>query len=219
MVGSPAVHRLRYSYAFARIAMNTRNEAMPIPTAAERIRSSLERDPRTRRAPFAALALGAALAASLALGGCAMPRHADASAPAPDPFNPAAIQLVDDTSWQLASWRNADGSERALPHGDAAGKPIELTLSTADGVRRASGFSGCNRYAGRYTVKNGLLGFGPLAGTRMACPASPLGQLEKPYLDALAHVAKAGLQMQAPQQLFLVTDDGATLTFSRREAQ
>lgn len=167
---------------------------------------------RPLRAPLAAAALAA-------LAACAMPTHPDASAPASDPFNPAAIQLVDDTSWQLASWRNADGSQRDVPQGDAGGQPIQLTLSTADGVRRASGFSGCNRYSGLYTVKNGLLGFGPLAGTRMACPGSAGGKLERPYLDALAHVSKAGLQMQAPQQLYLVTDDGATLTFARRDTK
>lgn len=173
---------------------------------------------RSLRAPLAAAALAA-------LAACTIPTHPDASAPPSDPFNPAAIQLVDDTSWELTNWRDADGSQREVPHGGAeangAGaahdQSIRLQLSTADGVRRASGFAGCNRYTGTYMVKNGLLSFGPLAGTRRAC-AGPAGRLEPAYLDALAHVAKAGLQMQAPQQLYLVTEGGATLTFARRDA-
>ncbi|WP_323121677.1 META domain-containing protein [Burkholderia alba] len=164
---------------------------------------------RPLRAPLGALTVATLLAA------CAMPTHPDSTAAAPDPFNPATIQLIDDTSWELTSWKNADGSLREIPHGDN-GEPIKLALSTETGMRRVSGFSGCNRYMGSYDVKNGVLSFGPLAGTRMACPASLGGQLESTYLDALAHLAKAGVQMREPQQLLLVTDDGATLTFARR---
>ncbi|KVU46800.1 hypothetical protein WK68_34855 [Burkholderia ubonensis] len=178
---------------------------MSQPIAAARTRT---RQFRPLRAPLCALTLATLLAA------CSMPTHPDASAPAPDPFNPAAVQLLDDTSWELTGWQNADGTPRTIPHGDN-GEPIKLALSTESGVRRASGFSGCNRYMGTYDVKNGVLSFGPLAGTRMAC-AGTGGQLERAYLDALAHVVKAGVQMRAPQQLLLVTDGGATLTFTRR---
>lgn len=135
--------------------------------------------------------------------------------PAPDPYNPAAVQLLDDTSWELTRWQNADGTPRTIPHGDN-GEPIKLQLSTQSGVRHASGFSGCNRYMGPYNVKNGLLSFGPLAGTRMACPNTLGGQLERAYLDALAHIAKTGVLMRAPQQLQIVTEAGDTLTFTRR---
>lgn len=164
---------------------------------------------RALRAPLGALTVATLLAA------CTMPTHPDSTAAAPDPFNPATIQLIDDTSWALVQWQNADGSLRDVPHGNT-GEPIQLTLSIATGERRASGYSGCNRYMGSYDVKNGMLSFGPLAGTRMACPASVGGKLESAYLDALAHLAKAGVQMRPPQQLFLVTDDGSTLTFARQ---
>ncbi|KWF31357.1 META domain-containing protein [Burkholderia pseudomultivorans] len=164
---------------------------------------------RPLRAPLCALTLATLLAA------CAMPTHPDSAAPAPDPYNPAAVQLLDDTSWELTSWQNADGTSRTVPHGDN-GEPIKLELSTQSGIRRASGFAGCNRYMGTYNVKNGLLSFGPLAGTRMACPNALGGQLEHAYLDALAHIAKTGVQMRDPQQLQIVTDAGATLTFTRR---
>ncbi|KGT00831.1 hypothetical protein JT30_3436 [Burkholderia pseudomallei] len=85
---------------------------------------------RSLRAPLGALTVAALLAA------CTMPTHPDSGAPAPDPFNPATIQLIDDTSWELVGWRNADGSARDIPHGDN-GEPIKLALSTQTGVRRA----------------------------------------------------------------------------------
>ncbi|CAG4886853.1 hypothetical protein R54767_00296 [Paraburkholderia gardini] len=100
------------------------------------------------------------------------------------------------------------------PHGDN-GEPVTLTLSTASGQRRASGFSGCNRYMGTYALKDGKLSFGPLAGTRMAC-ATPGGQIEGAYLDALAHIDRTGVQMRAPQELQLIAENGDTLTFARR---
>lgn len=179
---------------------------MSHPTAAARARTRLF---RPLRAPLCALTLATLLAA------CSMPTHSDADARSPDPFNPAAVQLLDDTSWELTGWQNADGTPRAIPHGDN-GEPLKLVLSTESGQRRASGFSGCNRYMGTYDIKNGVLGFGPLAGTRMACTGTLGGQLERAYLDALAHIAKAGVQMRSPQQLMIITDSGATLTFTRR---
>lgn len=159
-----------------------------------------------------------ALTVAALLAACTMPTHPDSGAPAPDPFNPATIQLIDDTSWELVGWRNADGSARDIPHGDN-GEPIKLALSTKTGVRRAAGFSGCNRYMGTYDVKNGVLAFGPLAGTRMACVAPARAALERDYLAALGHISKAGVQMRAPQQLIIITDDGATLTFARRDSE
>ena len=180
------------------------------PSSARHIaRSTATAKATARRAGFAlaSLILGAALAA------CAMPKHPDATAEAPDPFNPAAVQLLDNTSWALTSWQQAGGAQRTIPHD---GKPITLTLSTADGKRRASGFSGCNRYTAAYELKDGGLGFGPLAGTKMAC-ATPGGEIESAYLDALAHISRTGVQMKPPQQLELVLADGDTLIFDRTD--
>jgi heat shock protein HslJ len=167
--------------------------------------------------------VGAWLAAAALCAACSLPKHTDAEAPPPDPFNPAATQLLDDTSWQLTSWTRADGATRDVPHGEgdkAAGAPLTapltLTLSTASGQRRASGFSGCNRYTGTYMLRDGKLSFGPLASTRMAC-ASAGGKLESDYLDALAHIDKTGVQMRAPQELQLITATGDTLVFARSE--
>ncbi|HXZ08927.1 MAG TPA: META domain-containing protein [Paraburkholderia sp.] len=169
-------------------------------------------------APLAALAFASLLTA------CAIPVHTDASAEAPDPFNPAATQLLDDTKWELTSWKQADGTLRDIPRGNSgnsgesgnSGAALTLELSTANGQRRASGFSGCNRYMGTYALKDGKLSFGPLAGTRMAC-ATPGGKIEGDYLNALNHIDRTGVQMRAPQQLQLILESGDTLVFTRRD--
>lgn len=159
----------------------------------------------------------AALVAASLVAGCAMPKHPDASAPPTDPYNPAATQLLDDTQWDLANWTDAKGQPRAVPHGaESGGQPLTLDFSTASGHRRASGFSGCNRFTGTYDLKDGKLSFGPLAGTRMACMSGAGAALEQPYLDALAHIAKSGVQMNPPQALQLTLDDGQVLTFAPR---
>ncbi|HZZ14119.1 MAG TPA: META domain-containing protein [Paraburkholderia sp.] len=155
----------------------------------------------------ALLALGIAALCSA----CAIPKHPDAEAAAPDPFNPAATQLLDDTSWVLSSWTQNDGTARAIPSADH-GAPITLVLSTDKGQRHASGFSGCNRYMGSYALKDGKLSFGTIGGTRMAC-ATPGGQIEGTYLSALSHIDRTGVQMRAPRQMQLVLDNGDTLTF------
>ncbi|WP_244816103.1 META domain-containing protein [Caballeronia sp. Lep1P3] len=164
-----------------------------------------------------ALTAGAAIVAASLVSACAMPRHSDASAPPTDPYNPAATQLLDDTQWQLTDWTDANGQPRAVPYGAEGGEPLTLVFSTESGHRRASGFSGCNRFAGAYDLKDGQLALRPLAGTRMACASGIGSALERPYLDGLAHVAKSGVQMNPPQSLRLTLDDGAVLTFARRD--
>jgi heat shock protein HslJ len=197
---SRAASLVRYPYAFASLK---RNDAM--------LQSSSAR-PVARFTPYLRTAL-AALSVAALLGACALPKHPDAAAPAPDPFNPAAAQLLDDTSWALSAWKQADGTARAIPSSDE-GAPITLTLSTSTGQRHASGFSGCNRFMGSYALKDGKLSFGPLAGTRMACMSAG-GKIEGAFLDALTRIDRTGVQMRAPQQMQLVLDNGDTLTFDR----
>ncbi len=72
----------------------------------------------------------------------------------------------------------------------AGGKQLDIRFMAAD--TRAAGFSGCNRFSGRYTTEDssdsqGSLTFGPLAGTRMACPQGR-GDIELDYLQALEKV-------------------------------
>ncbi|CAB3781438.1 hypothetical protein LMG28688_01204 [Paraburkholderia caffeinitolerans] len=171
-------------------------------------------------APFAAAA-----AAALLLAACKLPVHQDTSVAPPDPFNPATTELLDNTHWQLVEWKRADGTQRAVPGASTdsgapdapPARPITLDLSTASGQRHASGFSGCNRYMGSYSLKNGLLSFGRLAGTLMACSGKG-GEIEGPYLDALAHIQRSGVQMREPQALLVVLENGDRMTFAQASA-
>jgi heat shock protein HslJ len=170
---------------------------------------------RRTGAALAAASMAVSLCALVAA--CSMPKHLDADAPPPDPFNRAATQLLDNTDWQLRGWKVAGGGTRDVPGAasDAGAEPITLVLSAQTGQRRASGFSGCNRYTGTYSLAEGKLSFGPLAGTRMAC-ATPGGKIEGAYLSALAHIEHSGVDMRKPQQLQLILDNGDTLVFARR---
>jgi putative lipoprotein len=72
----------------------------------------------------------------------------------------------------------------------AGGKQLDIRFLAED--TRAAGFSGCNRFSGSYTREDrsdsqGSLTFGPLAGTRMACPQGR-GDIELDYLQALEKV-------------------------------
>ena len=200
----------------------------PIQAPSQSPRMNMRQRLRPARGEFARKLASrtAMLAAALLVCACKLPVHTDASAPLPDPFNPATTQLLDNTHWQLVEWKRADGTMRALPgrNADAGNtenpdaRPITLDLSTESGQRRASGFSGCNRYFGAYTLKNGLLSFGQLGGTRMACIGAG-GDIEGAYLEALSHIARSGVQMRHPQSLFLVLENGDRLTFAEQGAE
>jgi heat shock protein HslJ len=192
--------------------MITRNDAMPVRTLTLRLTPGAARSIASR----AVRRIAPLVALTTLLAACSMPVHTAASAPPPDPFNPAATQLLDDTHWTLTSWQNADGSTRPVPSGGASGEPLTLDLSTESGQRHASGFSGCNRFAGSYVLKDGLLSFGMLAGTRMMC-VGPGGDIEGPFLEALGHIVRSGVQWREPRQLLLVLQNGDRLTFTQRK--
>ena len=77
-----------------------------------------------------------------------------------------------------------------------------------------AGSSGCNRFRGTYTFQNGALTFGPLAGTRMACPPGKM-ETEKKVLQMLES-AKAA---EATHKTLILKDGtGAVLaTLTRRD--
>jgi heat shock protein HslJ len=165
---------------------------------------------RARRLPWRA----AALAAAALLAACAMPTHPDSAAPPSDPFNPAATQLLDNTSWVLTGGSADDGSSINVPQ--EVGQTPTLDFSTTTGQRRASGITGCNRFTANYELKNGALSFSSLNTTRLGCGGA-VGKLEQTYVGALSHVAKTAVQMHVPQQLKIIADDGTTLTFARKD--
>jgi heat shock protein HslJ len=105
---------------------------------------------------------------------------------------------------------------RQFGSGDDAPNEPEITLVLDDG--RVGGHSGCNRYMGHVNTKDGggAMGFGPLAGTMMACPQD-LMELERRYLKALAGVRRFSF-LTGQLALTSVDEDGqvSTLIFEGR---
>lgn len=102
----------------------------------------------------------------------------DTSAPvapkAPAPAAPAAA--LEGTEWHLA-----DIGGQPSPVGADSTRHPGFTL-LAEG-RKVQGSAGCNRMTGTYQLDGQKLKFGPLATTRMACPAM---ETETAFLKALA---------------------------------
>ncbi|WP_458760200.1 META domain-containing protein [Afipia sp. TerB] len=79
------------------------------------------------------------------------------------------------------------GANAAPPHGSWLAEDIngggvidrlQTTLQLgADG--KVTGTGGCNRYMGRAILKGDAITFGPMAGTRMACPPAVMDQENK----------------------------------------
>lgn len=85
----------------------------------------------------------------------------------------------------------------------------QLELNTSD--KRVAGTSGCNRITGSVRADGSRIRFGPMAGTRMACPAN--GALsESVFLEALQ--ASTGYRI-GNNRLTLYRGDTAELVFRR----
>lgn len=92
--------------------------------------------------------------------------------PAPPPAS------ITDRDWSLTSL-----GERMNPMGQGD-RPPTLRLDASGS--RASGFAGCNRFTGTYTLAGDSLSFGPLVSTKMACAQG--NDVETAYLAALGNV-------------------------------
>ncbi len=93
--------------------------------------------------------------------------------PAPAPAVPAAA--LEGTEWRLVDI----GGQPSAAAADSTRHPGFTLL--AEG-RKVQGSAGCNRMTGTYQLDGQKLKFGPLATTRMACPAM---QTETAFLKAL----------------------------------
>lgn len=67
-----------------------------------------------------------------------------------------------------------------------ANDPRPITLQFDHAEQRVSGFSGCNRFSGTYTVEQNQIHFGPLMSTKMACVDAQRNRTEQTFLDALS---------------------------------
>jgi heat shock protein HslJ len=95
-----------------------------------------------------------------------------ASTPAP---SSASAATITDKDWILVSL-----GKRSAPLG-AGDRPLTLRLDSASS--RATGFAGCNRYSGGYTLAGDSLKFSPAVSTKMSCGESD--QVEQGYLAML----------------------------------
>ncbi|MBC7895883.1 MAG: META domain-containing protein [Cytophagaceae bacterium] len=149
--------------------------------------------------------------ATLVQVGCTKPPEATAdsamSAATPSvaaAADSAASRPITDRDWELV----AMGAMASAPTG-GGGKPPTLQLDAAS--TRASGFAGCNRYSGPYTLTSDSLSFGALMSTKMSCQDGDA--IERSYLAMLAAVRT----WQATDSTLTLSAAGATLaTFRAR---
>ena len=134
---------------------------------------------------------------TLATVGCAKTEQqavpADSVATPTPPTVAATSMTITDRDWALTGL-----GERTNPMGNGE-RPPTLRLESA--TTRASGFAGCNRFNGPYTLSGDSLSFGALVSTKMACAQG--NDVEVAYLAALAEVRS-----------FTVTDSVLTLVGS-----
>lgn len=108
----------------------------------------------------------------------------------------AAVVPLTNTYWKLVEVRG-----QPVESAEKAREPHMLLLD--DG--RVNGFSGCNRYKGRYQVEGSNLLFDAMGSTRMACPDS---QTESMLFAAFANTVGVHL---SGNRLHLLDEAGSKL--------
>lgn len=153
---------------------------------------------------------------TMAMAGCATQTgRAEAEGPAAANAATTSDSLAQ-TRWELTSWKNPDGSIRALTT-PAGGEPIHIDFLVRQRDYRVAGFSGCNRYMGGYKLEKGRMTITAPTSTRMACADAARNALEVSYMQALRKVSKFALDNAgAPRQMTFTISDGDVLTFTRR---
>ena len=121
----------------------------------------------TRRRSAIAVSL---VVVGLALGACGGDDGSDG-----DTQDPAALE---GESWILTQMLTAGGQTEI----------VDVGVSTSFDGTTVSGNSGCNSYNASYEASGDQISFGPIAGTKMACP-EPDGSTEARFLQLLEGVA------------------------------
>jgi heat shock protein HslJ len=70
---------------------------------------------------------------------------------------------------------------------------FQLTVQFNQETKQVSGFSGCNRFFGSYTLNENILDIGPLASTKMMCQ-DPNNKIEAKLLDNLSNANSFSLK-------------------------
>jgi heat shock protein HslJ len=160
-----------------------------------------------------------AISGGLALSAC--------TTTAPAPNSPGATTSLHETQssgpsrWELVRWQQPDGALKPIPEGDNGQSIVfefNAGIDSADGT--VSGYSGCNRFTGRYGKTDTGMRFDRIAGTRMAC-ATPGGEFETSLLKAMqapfTTVATQPSAASPGKQIIWKTQDGDLLQFVERE--
>jgi heat shock protein HslJ len=95
--------------------------------------------------------------------------------------------------------------------GEPIPAPSKITIQFLENDRVA-GNSGCNRFQGSFSMSGGSLSFGPLMGTKRACP-EPQMSLESRFLGLMQEVTSAELTTDGA--LVLKTSDGKRILAQR----
>jgi len=131
-------------------------------------------------------------AACLTIAACA--------SPAPERVRGAASAPLVNTQWNLAQLGDQviSGSEGA----NAVGLKLDAQNP------RVTGFGGCNRMFGGYSLNGDELKFEQVGATKMACLDPSRMRLEQSYFDMLSRVARWKI---TDSSLALLDTEGATL--------
>lgn len=86
--------------------------------------------------------------------------------------------------------------------------PNKLSLSLTHLNHEVSGFSGCNRFSGNYTLQKNQIKFEPITTTKMMC-ASSKNDIETRLLDALTNINTFSIKKN---RLVLKADTTAIIT-------
>lgn len=143
----------------------------------------------------------------------------------PDPGR-SAVPMSDEAGagagLVVGEWRLTSFSDELLSTSESdPATGLELLASRGRGVTitfqpdgQVGGYSGCNQYTGSYTIEGGrALSFGPLAGTRQACPP-PLMELESLTLGMLRAVQGAHVRDGTALELY-GADETLLATFEK----
>ncbi|NPU90809.1 MAG: META domain-containing protein [Gammaproteobacteria bacterium] len=150
----------------------------------------------------------ACLALITLLHGCA----ADTAPTAAPPADAAANSAVNaaDALFAPASWTLVELQGKAVPKAADAHRAPFISFSREG--NRVSGFAGCNRFTGTFTVESGnRLKFSPLAMTRMMCADDALEPEFMKVLESHEHFQVEGQALvlsgaqQAPLARFAAT--------------
>lgn len=105
-------------------------------------------------------------------------------------------------------WRLVKMGAKSMKY-EQGSEPISLLLTSEP--ENVSGFSGCNRYFGKFATKKDRLSFKQMACTQMVCPQQDMN-LESRYFQLLDKVNSFVVQ---DDTLTLLKDDKVLLVFER----